>query len=135
MHAIGGDNGSGIDSLPSEVREPDFAPGMSIRLSHEKEMSNLVILPAQITGNDTRGNSGQSHQGREAGRVVFAKSKTAMKKEFIETILSVFAWRRRIEKSLGPKKLQSLLYDRSWLCFVGRPGLGQRACRWADGSG
>ena len=96
-------------------------------------MSNLVILTAQITGNDAGGNSGQSHQGRETGRVVFAKSKPAMKEELIEVILSVFAWRRRIEKSLGAKKFQSFLYDRSWLCFVCRPGLDQRVCRRADG--
>src|SRR5438477_1972622 len=133
MHAIGRDNSGRIDSFPSAVGEPDFAPGVSIRLSHENEMSNLVILTAQITGNDAGGNSGQSHQGRETGCVVFAKSKPAMKEELIEVILSVFAWRRRIEKSLGAKKFQSFLYDRWWLCFVCRPGLDQRVCRRADG--
>src|SRR5206468_4826641 len=91
IHAIGSDDGSGIDSLPAALREPDFAPGMGICLSHEKEVSNLVILAAQVTGNDARWNSGQSHQGGETGGVVLAKSKAAMKKEFIEVVLSVFA--------------------------------------------
>src|SRR5437764_4773209 len=50
-----------------------------------------------------------------------------MKKEFIEVVLSVFAWRRRILKSLRVKKLQRFLHYLTWLrCFT-LPGLCQRA--------
>src|SRR5439155_2245360 len=110
---------------PSAVREPNLAPCMGICLSHEKEVSDLVILTATVTGNDARWNSGQSHKGHETGRVVLAKSKATMKKEFLEVVLSVFARRKRIAKALGTKKPQRFVYDRTWLRFFGRPRLRQ----------
>src|SRR5439155_16460421 len=57
IHAIRSDDGSGIDSFPSAIRKPNFAPGMGIGLSDEKEVPDLIILPAYIASNHPRGNS------------------------------------------------------------------------------
>src|SRR2546428_10968274 len=46
IHAIRSDDSSGIDSFPSAIWKPNFAPGMSISLSYEKEVPNLIIFPA-----------------------------------------------------------------------------------------
>src|SRR5947207_15656845 len=58
-----------------------------------------------------------------------------MKKEFIEVVLSVFAWRKRILKSLGVKKLQRFLNYLTWLRCFALPGLCQRARSRTDRRG
>src|SRR6266436_1034063 len=58
-----------------------------------------------------------------------------MKKEFIEVVLSIFAWRKRILKSLGVKKLQRFLHYLTWLRCFALPGLCQRARSRTDRRG
>jgi hypothetical protein len=64
---------------------------MCIRLSHKKELAELVVLTAQISNHDARGNSGQSHQSGEARGIVLAETDPAMEKEFVEIVPFVFA--------------------------------------------
>ena len=64
---------------------------MCIRLSHDKESAEFVVLAAQIADDDARWNSSQSHQGGEAGGVVLAKTDAATEKEFVEIVPFVFA--------------------------------------------
>jgi hypothetical protein len=54
---------------------------MGVSLSHEKEMAQIVILTAQIADDDTRRNSGQTHQRGETRGVVFAKANPPAKEK------------------------------------------------------
>ena len=65
---------------------------MCIRLSHDKEPADFVVLAAKIADDDARWNSSQSHQGGEAGGVVLTETGTATEKEFVEIVPFVFAW-------------------------------------------
>ena len=89
VNAFGRDYARRINSLPSTLRKPNFAPGMGISLPNEEKVTKFVVLAAQITDNDTRGNSGKSHQGGEAAGVVLTETEPPMKKEFIEISLLV----------------------------------------------
>ena len=62
---------------------------MGISLPNQEKATKFVVLPAQVTDNDTRGNSGESHQGGEAAGVVLTETEPPMKKEFIEISLFV----------------------------------------------
>src|SRR5262245_66260353 len=81
-----------IYSRPSSLWKPYFAPRMRVCLSHEKEMSQIVMLTAQISDDHPRRNSCQSHQSSETGGVVFAKTGSPVKEKLFQVVLSVFAW-------------------------------------------
>src|ERR1051325_8468550 len=51
IHAIGRDDAGWIDACPTPFRQPDFTPGVRIRLAHEKEFSDIVVFAAKISGN------------------------------------------------------------------------------------
>ena len=96
---------------------------MGVRLPHEKESPQIVVLTPQITDDNTRGNSGHSHQGGETGSVVFAKANSTMKEEFVKIVLLVFARRQRIPKPIRPEKLERVVYCSTRIGILGGPGL------------
>jgi hypothetical protein len=107
---------------------------MRVCLSHEKEMAQIIILAAQISDDDARRNSGQTHQGSEAGCVVFAKANPSMKEKLFQIVLSVFAWRQGIAKTLRSEKLERAIHYGARAGVLRRPGLCQlahsRTNRW-----
>ena len=86
------DNAGWIYSGPAFFRQPNLAPGMTVRLANHEKMSKVVILSAQISNHYPSGNSGQPHQGSEACRVMFAKADPAIKQEVFEVVVLVLAW-------------------------------------------
>jgi len=72
---------------------------MRVRLSHQKEMAQIVILTAQISDDEPRWNSCQPHQGGETRSVVLAKTNPPMKEKLFQVVPSVFAWRQGIAKT------------------------------------
>jgi hypothetical protein len=102
---------------------------MCVRLAHEKEMAQIVVLTAQIADNDTRGHSSQSHQSSETGGVVSAKPDAPMKQKFLQIVLCEFAWRQRIAKTLRPEKLECAVYYSARIGSLCGPGL----CKLAHG--
>src|ERR1041385_5097435 len=92
----------------------------------------MVVFTAEVTGHHPRGHTCQPHQRREAGGVMFAKSHPAMKKEFIEVVVSVFTRRKGKTKTLAAKKLERLANDRLRIRAFGLPGLRQIARGRAD---
>ena len=102
---------------------------MCVRLAHENEMAQLVVLTAQIADNDTRGNSSQSHQSSEAGGVVPAKANAPMKQKLFQIVLPEFAGRQRIGKPFRPEKLERAVYDHARIGIL----CGPRFCQLAHG--
>ena len=66
---------------------------MRVRLAHEKEVAQIVVLTTQITDDDACGNPSQSHQGGETCGVVFAKTDATMKEKLFQIVFLVLAWR------------------------------------------
>ena len=133
--AAGGDHAGWIDSRPSILRNPDFAPGMGVGLVHEKESAQVIVFAAQIADHDARGNSGQPHQSSETGSVMLAKAGATMKEKFLQIVLVVFARCQRIAKSLVPKKLEGSAHGLPWLGIVCGKGCGQLTHRGTNGCG
>src|SRR4029077_4710388 len=109
---------------------------MRVCLSHEKEMAQVIILAAQISDDDARRNSGQTHQSSEAGGVMFAKANPSMKEKLFQIVLSVFAGRQGIAKTLLSEKLERAIHYGTRAGVLRRPGLCQvahsRTDRWRN---
>src|SRR4030095_4192135 len=104
---------------------------MGVRLSHEKEMAQIVILTAQISDDHARRNSCQSDQGSETGSVMVAKTNPPMKEKLFQIILSVIAWRQGITKT-RLEKLQRAIHYGARIGVLRRPGLCQFAHSWTN---
>src|SRR5689334_6655465 len=102
---------------------------MCVRLAHQKEMAQIVVLTAQIPHNETGGNSSQSHQCSETRGVVAAKPDPSMKQKFFQIVLPEFTRRQRISKPFGLEKLECAIYDRARIGTLCGPGL----CKLAHG--
>src|SRR5205823_10340906 len=81
IYALGGDHIGRIDTRPASIGQPNLTPCMGIGLPHQIEVAHFVELAAEITNDHTGRHSGQPHQCREAGRVMFAEADTSAKEK------------------------------------------------------
>src|SRR5947208_9210214 len=96
---------------------------MSIRLSHQEEAAQVIVLTTQITDHDAGRNSSQAHQSSETGGVMFAKPNATMKQKLFQVVVPIFAWRQRITESLRPEKVKRAVYFSARIGILSGPGL------------
>src|SRR5215471_11952334 len=106
-----------IHPCPTVAWEPDLAPGVSVCLSHEKE----------VTEDDTGGNSREPHQGRKASGVMFAEPNPTTEEKLVQIVPLVFARRQRVAEPIRPEKPEPVIYNAPRIGVVGSPGLRQLA--------
>src|SRR5215469_4395909 len=118
-----------IHPCPTVAWEPDLAPGMSVCLSHEKEVTEIVVLTTQVTDDDTGGHSREPHQGRKTSGVMFAEPDPTTEEKLIQIVPLVFTRRQRVAEPIRPEKPEPVVYNAPRIGVVDSPGL----CQLADG--
>ena len=71
---------------PASTFEPDFGPGVRIRLPHDQIAADRVVLAALIAGDDARGNARGAHHHRERRREVLAEAAPRVEQEVVDRI-------------------------------------------------
>ena len=90
-----GDCGGRVDALPTHARQPDFRPGVGVRLADGEDAVDRVDFAALIAGDDACRDAGGPHQHYVGAGVVLAEAASGREEEVVDR---VGAGARRIER-------------------------------------
>ncbi len=84
--SLRGDRSGRIDAHPAPSFEPDFRPGVRIRLTDDQVAAHRVVFAALIAGDHARRDAGGTRQHRERGREVLAETAARVEQEIVDRI-------------------------------------------------
>ncbi len=105
-------DGSGrVHAHPAAAREPDFGPGMGVRLPHGPVAVHAIHLAALVARHDACRNAGRAQQHCEGRRDVLAEARLLVEPEGIRRVLGVDARLQRVAVAARAQPLQRGLHE------------------------